>query len=577
MPTIIGADQLQRVVLQPGNSVARYQGGVAEGAAAQAAQAEGQASASVAHAIGGLANRVTDIATTERDRLETIKVGDAITKNRQRTLALVSAYGDTRGGDVMAAGYLDKRIAAYDAQSNDVATMLTTDRQREAFKRASDADRVGYSSGLMNHVFSETDKYEDLVTKASLETDIASVASQYQDQKAITNSIANTARMVEVTLDRQGILDPNARTLAMQQRIGTLHATVVDTALENQDPKYAMGYLQTNKDAMTPDQIRAASAHVKPAIEYANAVEMADQAEQMRVSGKSPAEINKYLTHQATGREELGLVKSLVAAKAQELKDQSDNDVGGMYKQFYDQKATMASALAIRRSPAFGKLSQEDQGKVYEHLFQQGRLTGDKAKEAKDWNSMEANALYYPLATDPKLKDKTPEQLYLMADKIGPARVEKLLAQRKDQLAGVVAFKLNTKILNDAIPEALRSPSNDKEKQQLAAFKGVAEEALQQFKTDNTRTPSLDEQRVIVRTAQQTVTRERWWGVLPDKQVPVYELPEKERQGVLDSRRLISLPKDKWKAAVLGAAEARGQAVSAAQLEFKWNQFNKGR
>lgn len=589
MPIIPGPDQIQRTVIQPGNSVAQYQGGVVEDAAARAAQAEGQANAGVLRAVGGLAGQVTDMAAKELDRIEGLKVAEAVTKNRQQTLSLIQNYKATRGGDVTGKDYLKTHMAAYGKQSDAVSSTLTTDRQREAFKQAAESDRIGYSSGLMSHAFAETDKYTKLVRDASLDTDRAAAASQYQDPKAVSASVANTAVTVAAVLDYEGITDPKARAVAMLGHTGAVHSAVVDAALENQDPKYAVGYLEDNKAAMTPEQVRAMSARVKPAIEYAEAVELADTAEQMKAAGKSPSEVQRYLTHTAKTPGALSLAKSVVQANEQAIKDEADNQVGGFITKFYDQGASLATALAIRRSPAFNKLTPEDQGKLYEHLQQQGRMADDRgrSKVVEKWDSPSVYSTFAEAIDDPNLTNKTKEQIRALEPIIGPQYTKQVMAEYKSQKSGVAKFSIDKEILNDGLPLDLRerrgSASGEAKRQEhIAAFKGLVESGLQTFKETQKRVPSADEQAAIVLAARRDISKPgRFWGT---NETPIYELPKDQRDAITATDRkaaiasqVRSMSESTWKAALAARAAQQGKPLSKAAIDSAWNNFSKGK
>lgn len=597
MPIIPGPDQIQRTVIQPGNRVAQYQGGVAEDAAARAAQAEGQASAGVFRAVGGLASQVTDLADKELDRIEGLKVAEAVTKNRQQTLSLIEGYKNTRGGDVTAKDYLKTHMAAYEKQSLQVASVLTTDRQREAFKQAAESDRIGYSSGLMSHAFAETDKYTKIVRDASISTDRASAAAQYLDPKAVSASVSSTATTVAAVLDYEGITDPKARAMAMLEHTGAIHATVVGAALENQDPKYAMGYLEDNKAAMTPEQVRSVSARVKPAIEYAEAVDLADTADRMKTAGKPSSEIQKYLTHAAKTPGALSLAKSVVQANAQATKEEEDSKMDGFITKFYDQGASLSTALALRRSPAFNGLTKENQDKLYEHLEQQGQQADARGRVNADakWDSTDVRIAFLDAISDPNLVSKTKDQIRRLEMTLGPRYTKQVLDEYTGQKSGVAKFNITKEILNEGIPLDLRekrgSPSGEAKRQEhIAAFKGLVESGLQTFKETQKRAPSDAEQAAIVLAARRDISTPRTlfgFGV-GTTETPVYELPKAQRDALTATERKVAqaaaavsgmrgMTEAEWKATMVARAAKAGTPVSPAHVNAMWNNFNKGK
>lgn len=594
MPVIPGPDQIQRTVIQPGGRVSQYQGGVAEDAAARAAQTEGQSAAGVFRAVGGLASQVTDMADKELDRIEGLKVAEAVTKNRQQTLVLTQNYKNTRGGDaVTATGYLKTHMDAYEQQSASISGTLTTDRQREAFKQAADSERVGYSSGLMEHVFSETDKYGKLVLDASLATDRAVAASDYKNPKKVSASVANTTETVSKILVHEGITDPKARAMAMLGHTGAVHSAVIDAALENQDPEYASGYLEENKAAMTPEQVRAISARVKPAIEYAEAVGLSDKAEQMRVAGKSSAEIQSYIDHAAKSQISAGLAKDILHAQDRARKNTAEDVAGGMVTKFVDAGASEAAALAMRRSPDFHKIDPAEQGPLYNRLRQEGIANDARglARSQEKWDSLDVNMRFLEAIGDPNLISKSENQIQGLLLTLGPAKTKQVMSEYMSQKSGVAKFNISKEILNDGLPLDLRehrgtASGEAKRQEHIAAFKGLVESGLQTFKETQKRTPSDAEQAAIVLAARRDiVTKGEWWrfGVV-GKETPIYELPKEQRDALsaADRKAAIasqarSMSESEFKARLSAQAKREGKSPSQATLDSAWNKFNKGK
>lgn len=594
MPIIPGPDQIQRTVIQPGSRVTQYQGGVVEDAAARAAQAEGQANAGVFRAVGGLASQVTDMADKELNRIEGLKVAEAVTKNRQQTLSLIESYKNTRGGDVTAKDYLKTHMAAYEKQSLQVASVLTTDRQREAFKQAAESDRIGYSSGLMSHAFVETDKYTKTVRDASLTTDRAVAAAQYDDPKAVSASVANTAVTVAAALDYEGITDPTARDTAMVEHLGAVHSAVIVAALDKQDASFAKKYLAENKAAMTPEQVHAMAARVKPATEYAAAVELADTAKEMKASGKSASEVQDYLVRNAEDNDVRNLARSIVQANEQALQVGSDDRVGGFVTKFLDNGGTLAAAMEIRRSEAFkGGLTKAEQGKLYEHLKQQGRMTDDRGRARADekWDSPDVKMAFLDAINDPNLASKSKNQINNLLLTLGPTYTKQVMTEYMSQKSGVAKFNIDKEILGEGIPLDLRerrslASSEAKRQEHIAAFKGQVESGLQIFKETQKRTPSREEQAAIVLAARRSIVTPRTifgFGA-GSKETPIYELPKDQRDVLTAADRKAaiasqarSMSKSEFETRLAAQAKREGKSLSQVAVDAKWNKFNQGK
>lgn len=218
-----------------------------------------------------------DIATDQFDLANQVKVNDAMNQARGAAQALTydpqTGYANLKGNDALtrpSGQALPDEYAGKlkDALSN-IAGGLTTDAQRRAFQVQSGNLTTQFQGDVERHMLGEFREYA-LSTQdgtINLASDTAKRAWSNPD------SIGPAIDSAKAAVYQKGKLlgwAPTQIDAALLATTSKVHTDVVMSALENNNPTYALGYLDQNKKSMTADDILRVQGQVNQSV-WANA------------------------------------------------------------------------------------------------------------------------------------------------------------------------------------------------------------------------------------------------------------------------------------------------------------------
>ena len=237
----------------PGGGFAETQAG---NAAPQQLQQLGDATVR-AGAVG--TNIVSDIQMMANQ----VRVDAALNSVRQQQMALTydpqNGYLAKKGAAALDPDPLDRSLPQqYGEQFTDVinsaAAGLANDEQRRVFAQQAAALHTQFTGGVESHVLQEYRNF-------GLETQQGTVRLAADTAKlnwSAPDLISAQIKSAQAAVWKAGQIsgEPGNLTAAkIKDTTSAIHAGVIDAALQSNNPEYAMGYLERNKDQMTADDV----------------------------------------------------------------------------------------------------------------------------------------------------------------------------------------------------------------------------------------------------------------------------------------------------------------------------------
>ena len=261
---------LPSVQAQAPESAARMGAAFAEGADQQ--KALGEAGTSVSDAA-------LNIQTKMQEQANEVRVQDAINQSRQAALDLQYGKVDPTTGQVVQPGYSDiKGQAALQRDSGqplsveygqklqdqmgDIQNQLGNDAQKRLFALHAGQIATSFQEGVQAHTAQQFQEYSQSVSKGAIDLAQNSAALNWQNPDAINQAVDQAKTGVKTLM--QGVADTgqggqgrsaNETTSAMQVTESAIRSKVIDSALENNNPTYALAYFNQYKGSMTADDI----------------------------------------------------------------------------------------------------------------------------------------------------------------------------------------------------------------------------------------------------------------------------------------------------------------------------------
>lgn len=181
---------------------------------------------------------------------------------------------------------------------NSVSSGLGNDAQRRVFGEQAAAMATQFGGDVQRHMLSEFRTF-GLETQQGTIKLAADAAKQNWDNP---DQIATQVRSASAAVWKAGQIngDPANLTAAkIQETTSAIHAGVIQAALENNNPAYALAYINSKKDEMTADDLLRANAVIKSDVRARTATAAAQNAMQSLQSRLAPTDSDRIM--QAAG------------------------------------------------------------------------------------------------------------------------------------------------------------------------------------------------------------------------------------------------------------------------------------
>ena len=246
-------------------------------------------------ALGAAGSNLTsvglDIATKIQNQANAIKVQQATNDARQAALNLQYGQIDPQTGQIVQPGYsqikgqsalqrdsgvpLTKEYSdQYSQTLGDIYNNLGNDAQKRMFAEQQPALQTSFTSGVQTHVMQQYQEYSQSVAKGAIDIAQNTAALQWQNPDNIDQAVEQAKTGVKTLL--QGVdvngaggqgASANAVVNAQNLAESSIRSKVIDTALENNNPTYAMAYFNKYKSAMSADDILRVQAKLNTQVD----------------------------------------------------------------------------------------------------------------------------------------------------------------------------------------------------------------------------------------------------------------------------------------------------------------------
>lgn len=182
--------------------------------------------------------------------LDELRVEDAYNKLREKQTDLTmnpqTGFMNKRAADAVDPNFMPQYSSGFDKAIEEVSGSLASERQKDLFRRRAQMAKAEYSDSLMRHVMRETEVYRDNVYAGAVTTETNNAALNWKDPAKIKDSIGRTAANTAMWAERKG-LKGDALMAEQLKNLTTIHATVIQSALDAGDYEYAKKYYEDNK------------------------------------------------------------------------------------------------------------------------------------------------------------------------------------------------------------------------------------------------------------------------------------------------------------------------------------------
>lgn len=567
MPVLPDPNQLSRPALRGGGGIVTAEGGIAEGAAAHAAESQWRGIQQTTGALAGLGRDVIQIAQEERKRLVGLRVQEEDAQLRDFSVEALQGEGGAlraEQGAVLTPDYFKKHAERFETEIKRREAALPTDEHRAEFKPRAEALRSQYLRSIYSHMAAETDKYQDTSYNAAKTSYHNSASAQYADPQAVKANVEGMRALATNRAAQQGITDPAVLGPIVLEEVGGVHQTIIDSARRAGSIQYANEYFGIAKGEMSAEQVAAVEQTLKPATSYATGSAIGQAAIDLFDRGTPEKDIQAMILKEAgSDPQAAGAARAILVDAKNARQEDRQKTVGTGVLTFLNAGMTAEAFVAVMQDDATLALPPDERAKMQEHFMSlmsaQGRSA--KAEQKETWDSQEAYERFADMMQRDDLGSLPEEQIYALQPDIGPAKVSKIIAERRSRLAGGAKFTIDPDILKEATPPALLT---SRKKGELAAFKGVVESNLADWKAANPgMLPDLTTQKRIARSAlAEYEAPGMLWGT---NKKPLYAAPADERE----YRRLEAMRPD-WESGMRAEAAKRGLSLTDTELKAMW-------
>lgn len=264
------------------------------------------------NAAAGDTNVALDIATKIQNQANAIKGQQATNDALQAALNLQHGQADPQTGQVIQPGYLQIKGQAalqrdsgisltkeysdrYSQMLGDIYNNLGNDAQKRMFAEQQPSLQTRFTSGVQAHVAQQFQEYSQSVAKGAIDIAQNTAALQWQNPDNIDQAVEQAKTGVRtllqgVDINGAGGQGQSANSVINAQNLAesNIRSKVIDTALENNNPTYAMAYFNKYKSAMSADDILRVQAKLNTQVDQHVAMDAVNHTTQDNLHLLSP-------------------------------------------------------------------------------------------------------------------------------------------------------------------------------------------------------------------------------------------------------------------------------------------------
>jgi hypothetical protein len=445
--------------------------------------------------LGAAINRVAnDYAEKEFEAADEIAVIAATNKLKQKSTEIMydPKFGalSRRGRDAF--DLPEIVMPVYDRIADEIASEMTTPRQKAAFARVQSAQRDNINLQVQRHVFQERTAYDKAETEGLVESSRGDAVHNYADPARVMQELQLQGATLMGYAKRNGLGPEQARKMVEQNRSKTLLDVIERAAAANND-KIAKVYFDEGKSFLVGDHQTKAAKLVEESSLRGDSQRVADQL--LSDPDPDPFAIAEKI-RDIKDPKLRDLVQNRVDAELQrrEQRNQaSREDQFMMSLNFIEQGGSFAAL------PASTVMQLTHNQRAALRSYQKSVVAGESIET--DW------ALYYSLKTEATTEATmgafAKKDLMQYRHKLGDTEFKEMVglqagyrkgdARDQDKING---YRTTKQIVDDSLASVGIDPTpkhGKTEAQQVAKFRRTVDEFVLQYSSQHGRPPPTKE------------------------------------------------------------------------------------
>jgi len=496
---------------------------------------------------GAVFATIGEMVKREADQLEDVAAEDALNKLREKRIELTmgpdKGFQRLQGGAVVSRPVLDEFPAEFGKEIESIEGTLFSPRAKAKFRQRANSEASGYKADLLRHVASQTEKYRTDVFNSTLKVESGYAASQFTDPTAVSAAIGRVAEKSAAEAERQGITDPKALELFLQETSGAVAYAAIRGALDADQSAVAQQIFDTYKDKLSDTQKHAVMPGIQSATAWDAGQILATNAFAKKQAGEPPTDIERYLIAETKGNKQMyanaqSVLGQLERAKKEELMNNADAAQNEINKGAPWQK--------IR-----GRYLNQMDPSVVAAFDQRAKALAESGRDGGAPRIKTDRATYYELTVlagdddREKFRKRLLESSGKLSDSDFQHFTDKLAKAKKDP-EELKDMKTYAQQLSDAHDRVQINGRKDADKR--GAFDAYVDSQLRAKQKELGRIPNQDERELVIRKAE--TKGEISWGrdrryyeVVGTEKATEFkpEIPDAERKAIADKFRRDSI------------------------------------
>ena len=495
----------------------------------------------VAEADIALGNTISVLADREINRLDELKATDAETQLMRKEMELQAEYVSTKGGDVLKPDFHATYQDRYKQAVSELSTGLSTPAQKAKFKQYADRRGVSFDASRISYAMGEADKYETQVFTSRLEAVTDNATANYAKPDVVAASVLELENTFAKEMIRKGVSDPAILSTELKALRGNFYSRLIDRALVDNDTVAANATFAAARGLLSDEQKKTFEARLRPANDFAEGKKLAAEAQTMLMSGKSMQEVELYVSEKSTSPGAYNAAQTIFTNLQQANAKAQAESKGSVLMLYHSTGNPVQGKIKVMQSQEYQRLSPTQQVEALDYMdadIQQQKQQQradiqfgwsaqshrwaaeshadaavarreakvERAKAAK-YNTPEVMAEFSKMVTDPRLKDKSRQEIWAASEKIGPTLTAKLLSEQEELNKQAKPLGFDKDLLDASIPA---SAKKDEREVMRDAYAGTAKAMLMDWQAANPgKTPTVEQQNAILRRANADYVEER--------------------------------------------------------------------
>lgn len=211
----------------------------------------------------------------EEGRINDLRAEEAFTKLRERQLYLsidqTQGFTQVKGSDAVSRPLLSEYGKRFQDAETEIATGLSNDEQRQAFKKRADVSRLQFNEEILRHLAREGDVYAKQVYEGTMAVEQKNAIERWDSPNDVELSLSRIRSAVQERAERYGWAKDFREG---QERIeaGKVHAAVIQQAIAGGNYKYGEDWFNAHKGELD----LATSKAIEKAVEDGTQKELAN-------------------------------------------------------------------------------------------------------------------------------------------------------------------------------------------------------------------------------------------------------------------------------------------------------------